>query len=71
MNRSSPFPVISTKSSVVSAPTLVAPPPSVAASTAAASTTTTTTSLLTGHPLLGRGHSPRGPSPNRERDSYR
>lgn len=62
--------VISTKSSVVSAPTPVAPPPPVAPSTAT-STTTTTTSLLSGHPLLGRGQSPRGPSPNRERDSYR
>lgn len=55
--------VISTKSSVVSAPSLVAP--------AAAATSTTTTSLMSGHPVLGRGQSPRGPSPNRERDGYR
>lgn len=59
--------VISTKSSAVSAPTLVAP--ITAAMTAA--TTTTTTSLLSGHPVLGRGQSPRGPSPSRERDGYR
>lgn len=57
--------VISTKSSVVSAPSLVAP--TVAASS---TSTTTTTSILSGHPVLGRGQSPRGPSPNRDRDSY-
>lgn len=57
--------VISTKSSVVTAPPLVAP------TVAAASTsTTTTTSILSGHSVLGRGQSPRGPSPNRDRDSY-
>lgn len=56
--------VISTKSSAVSAPPLVAP------TVAASSTSTTTTSILSGHPVLGRGQSPRGPSPNRERDSY-
>jgi len=61
--------VISTKSSAVSAtPTLIAPPPPVAAATA---TSTTTTSLLSSHPVLGRGQSPRGPSPTRERDTYR
>lgn len=59
--------VISTKSSVVSAPTLVAP---VSAPTATTSTTSST-SILSGHSVLGRGQSPRGPSPNRERDSYR
>lgn len=56
--------VISTKPSVVSAPNLV--------SAAVATTTTATTSLLSGHhPVLGRGQSPRGPSPNRDRDNYR
>lgn len=60
--------VISTKSSAVSAPTLVAP---ITAAVTAATTTTTTTSLLSGHPVLGRGQSPRGPSPIRERDGYR
>lgn len=61
--------VISTKSSsVVSAPTLIAPPSAV---TAATTSTSNTTSLLSTHPVLGRGQSPRGPSPNRERDSYR
>lgn len=56
--------VISTKSSMVSAPPPVAP------TVAAATTSTTTTSILSGHPVLGRGQSPRGPSPNRDRDSY-
>lgn len=59
--------VISTKSSVVSASTLIVPP----AATAVTTSTTNTTSLLSGHPVLGRGQSPRGPSPNRERDSYK
>lgn len=64
--------VISTKSSVVSAPTLVAPITAAAAAAASATTTSTaTTSLLSGHPILGRGQSPRGPSPSRERDGYR
>lgn len=61
--------VISTKSSAASTPTLVVPPPAVVA--AATTSSTTTTSLLSGHPVLGRGQSPRGPSPSRERDSYR
>lgn len=68
MSRSSPMSVISTKSSVVSASALIAPPP---AATAVATSTTNTTSLLSGHAVLGRGQSPRGPSPNRERDSYK
>lgn len=68
MSRSSPMSVISTKSSVVSVPTLIAPPP---AGTATTISTTNTTSLLSGHPVLSRGQSPRGPSPNRERDSYK
>lgn len=55
--------VISTKSSVVSATSLVVP--------ASAASTTTITSHLSGHPVYGRGQSPRGPSPNRERDSHR
>jgi hypothetical protein len=61
--------VISTKSSVMSASTLVAP--ITAAAVAATTTSTTTSSLLSGHPILGRGQSPRGPSPSRERDGYR
>jgi len=55
--------VISTKSNVVPTPNIVTHTATV--------TSTTTTSLLSGHhPVLGRGQSPRGPSPNRERDSY-
>lgn len=65
-SRSSPMSVISTKSNVVSAPSLVT-------SNISSGTPTNTTPLLSSHPLLARGHSPRrpSPSPSRERDSYK
>ncbi len=71
----SPLPVISAKSTVSNASASITTSnmsvPSATPATVATTTVTTSHRDYATTPLVNRSHSPRGHSPNRERDSYR